>query len=246
MGDVTVIADTGAPPPPDLSTTAHAGCLSFELSSGRQHFIVNAGVDTYGDPEFRPLARATAAHSTATLNDTSSARFSHSPRVSNLVGSPLVGGPRNVPCHRDDGQDRQGFTASHDGYVHRFGIVHERSLTLSNRGNLLEGRDRFLRPGGEVANNNGRDFVTVRFHLHPEIKLFKDSDDRLVLTADNADSWAFACADPVPEVEESIYFAGLGGPRISRQLVLSFKASEHSQIEWRLTRIRTEGRPNWN
>jgi uncharacterized heparinase superfamily protein len=246
MGDVTVIADTGAPPPPDLSTTAHAGCLSFELSSGRQHFIVNAGVDTYGDPEFRPLARATAAHSTATLNDTSSARFSHSPRVSNLVGSPLVGGPRNVPCHRDDGQDHQGFTASHDGYVHRFGIVHERALTLSNRGNLLEGRDRFLRPGGEVANNNGRDFVTVRFHLHPEIKLFKDSDDRLVLTADNADSWAFACADPVPEVEESIYFAGLGGPRISRQLVLSFKASEHSQIEWRLTRIRTEGRPNWN
>ncbi len=246
MGDVTVIADTGTPPPTDLSTTAHAGCLSFELSSGRQHFIVNAGVDTYGDPEFRPLARATAAHSTATLNDTSSARFSHSPRVSNLVGSPLVGGPRNVPCHRDDGRDHQGFIASHDGYVQRFGIVHERVLTLSNRGNVLEGRDSFLRPGGEVANNNGRDFVTVRFHLHPEIKLFKDSDDRLVLTADSAESWAFTCADMTPEVEESIYFAGLGGPRISRQLVLTFKASEHPHVHWRLMRIRTGGHPNWN
>ena len=43
-----------------------------------QHFIVNAGVDTYGAADFRPLARATAAHSTATLNDTSSARFNHS------------------------------------------------------------------------------------------------------------------------------------------------------------------------
>jgi uncharacterized heparinase superfamily protein len=246
MGDVTVIADTGLSPPPDLSTTAHAGCLSFELSSGRQHFIVNAGVDTYGDPEFRPLARATAAHSTATLNDTSSARFSHSPRVSNLVGSPLVGGPRNVPCHRDDGHDHQGFTASHDAYVQRFGIVHERMLTLSDRGNLLQGKDSFLRPGGEVANNNGRDFVTIRFHLHPEIKLFKDSDDRLVLTADNADSWAFACADVAPEVEESIYFAGLGGPRISRQLVLTLKASEHPQVHWRLTRVRTGGRSSWN
>lgn len=246
MGDVTVIADTGLPPPPDLSTTAHAGCLSFELSSGRQHFIVNAGVDTYGDPEFRPLARATAAHSTATLNDTSSARFSHSPRVSNLVGSPLVGGPRNVPCHRDDSHDHQGFTASHDAYVQRFGIVHERMLTLSDRGNLLQGKDSFLRPGGEVANNNGRDFVTIRFHLHPEIKLFKDSDDRLVLTADNADSWAFACADVPPEVEESIYFAGLGGPRISRQLVLTLKASEHPQVHWRLTRVRTGGRSSWN
>ncbi len=81
IGDVTVIADTGAPPPVAVSAAAHAGCLSFELSSGRQHFIVNAGIDTYGAAEFRPLARATAAHSTATLNDTSSARFSYSPRV---------------------------------------------------------------------------------------------------------------------------------------------------------------------
>jgi uncharacterized heparinase superfamily protein len=88
--------------------------------------------------------------------------------------------------------------------------------------------------------------VTVRFHLHPEIKLFKDSDDRLVLTADNAESWAFTCADMTPEVEESIYFAGLGGPRISRQLVLTFKASEHPHVHWRLMRIRTGGHPNWN
>ncbi|TIV90437.1 MAG: heparinase, partial [Mesorhizobium sp.] len=57
MGGVTVIADTGLPPPIDVSNAAHAGCLAFELSSGRQHFIVNAGIDTYGAPEFRPLAR---------------------------------------------------------------------------------------------------------------------------------------------------------------------------------------------
>ena len=33
------------------------------------------GVDSFGADDFRPLARATAAHSTATLNDTSSARL---------------------------------------------------------------------------------------------------------------------------------------------------------------------------
>ena len=77
MGGTTVIADTGLPPPTDVSGRAHAGCLSFEMSSGRHNFIVNSGVDTFGAPEFRPLARATAAHSTATLNDTSSARFNH-------------------------------------------------------------------------------------------------------------------------------------------------------------------------
>ena len=100
MGGTTVIADTGPPPPVDVSNAAHAGCLSFEMSSGRQHFIVNCGVDTYGAAEFRPLARATAAHSTATLNDTSSARFSHSLRVNDLLGAPLIGGPQHVPCER--------------------------------------------------------------------------------------------------------------------------------------------------
>ena len=37
------------------------------------------------------------------------------------------------------------------------------------------------------------------------------------------------------EVEESIYFAGLGGPRRSRQIVLSFKASDIPEVHWQLT-----------
>src|SRR5690606_33224990 len=56
MGGVTVIADTGIPPPPEMSQAAQAGCLSFELSSGRSHFVVNCGVDTFGAHDFRPLA----------------------------------------------------------------------------------------------------------------------------------------------------------------------------------------------
>ena len=67
-----------------------------------------AGVDTYGAAEFRPLARATAAHSTATLNDTSSARFNHSIRVNDLDSPPLIGGPaaRAVPAYRPAGNAR--------------------------------------------------------------------------------------------------------------------------------------------
>jgi uncharacterized heparinase superfamily protein len=237
IGDVTVIADTGLPPPIDLSDHAHAGCLSFELSSGRQHYIVNAGVDTYGGAEFRPLARATAAHSTATINDTSSARFSHSLRVGDLIGAPLTGGPRHVPCHRLDDGGRQGFVARHDGYAQRFGILHEREMALSPNGDLLTGRDRFLPAGGGSIRDNGRDHVAVRFHLHPDVSLFSNPQGDLILTADNADTWAFS-ADVEPRVEESIYFAGLAGPRRTRQIVLSFKASEMAEVNWRLARER--------
>ncbi|MDG4891724.1 MAG: heparinase [Mesorhizobium sp.] len=246
MGGVTVIADTGLPPPVDISNAAHAGCLAFELSSGRQHFIVNAGIDTYGAAEFRPLARATAAHSTATVNDTSSARFSHSLRVSDLLGSPLIGGPQHVPCKRIDQKGVQGFVARHDGYAARFGLLHERELKLAENGNVLTGRDRFLRPGGAAIRNNGRDFVTVRFHIHPDIGLLHDEQGRLTLAASQGDTWVFTCAEVAPEIEESIYFAGLGGPRRSRQIVLAFKASEIAEVHWQLTRAAVAGYPENN
>src|SRR5690606_38279307 len=102
LGRTTVIADTGPAPSGDLSHWAHAGCLSFELSSGRHQFIVNCGIDNYGAEDFRPLARATAAHSTATLNDTSQAHFTLSTGMNSWVGTPLVGGPRHVYCERTD------------------------------------------------------------------------------------------------------------------------------------------------
>jgi len=235
IGNVTVIADTGLPPPVDVSDQAHAGCLSFELSSGRQHFVVNAGVDTYGGAEFRPLARATAAHSTATVNDTSSARFTHSLRVGDLIGAPLTGGPRHVPCRRLEEPGSQGFVASHDGYANRFGIVHERELVLSAGGNLLSGCDRFLGMDGGRVGDTGSDLVAVRFHLHPDVSLFSDEQGYLVLTAEGGDAWTFR-SDIEPQIEESIYFAGLTGPRRTCQIVLAFKASQIGEVHWQMAR----------
>lgn len=241
MGDVTVIADTGVPPPIDVSNSAHAGCLSFELSSGRQHYIVNAGVDTYGAAEFRPLARATAAHSTATLNDTSSARFALSMRVGGLPGSPLLGGPRKVSSERLDDGSRQGFVARHDGYAQRFGILHERELVLSANGNVLTGRDRFLQAGSSATRGDGRDAVAVRFHIHPDANLFRDEHDRLVLAAEGGDIWVFISPQVQPEVEESIFFAGIAGPRRSRQIVLHFQATSLAEVHWQFVRTGPAG-----
>ena len=237
MGDTTVIADTGLPPPPGTSGSAHAGCLSFELSSGRAHFVVNCGVDTRGAADFRPLARATAAHSTATLNDTSSARFALTQGFGGLIGTPLLEGPRQVPCKRMDSRGVQAFVARHDGYLPRFGLYHERELSLTAEGGLLEGIDRIFRHGGEVARANGRDAVAVRFHLHPDVQLFENRRGEIVLAVGTAERWEFSCEELAPTIEESLFFAAIGGPRRSRQLVLSFRASEHPEIHWRFLRV---------
>lgn len=237
MGNVTVIADTGVPPPPGVSGNAHAGCLSFELSSSRQCYIVNCGVDTFGAEDFRPLARATAAHSTLTLNDTSMGRFSFPPRVSRVLGWPLVDGPRTTRSERTDRDGVQGFVACHDGYALRFGLLHERELALSAGGNLLEGCDRVFRADGSRAADDGHDRATLRFHIHPDVNVFRAEDGRLLLSAAGGDVWAFSVGDVEPTVEESIFFAGLIGPRRSRQIVVACKASALPEIFWRLERI---------
>lgn len=237
MGGVTVIVDTGPPPPPDVSDAAQAGCLSFELSSGRAHFIVNCGIDTFGASDFRPLARATAAHSTATLNDTSSARFAMPSMLGDLIGTPLLEGPRNVPCQRMDSKGVQSFVARHDGYLARFGLFHERELALSASGSMLEGIDRVFRKDGEVPRANGHDQVAMRFHLHPDVSLFENRRNELVLAAVNGDRWEFSCEELAADIEDSLFFAGFAGPRRSRQLVLSYRASEHPEIHWRFLRI---------
>jgi uncharacterized heparinase superfamily protein len=101
---------------------------------------------------------------------------------------------------------------------------------------MLEGADRFFREGGMPARANARDAVCVRFHLHPDVQIYSDESEALVLADQAGESWRFSCEEIAPVVEESLFFAGLGGPRRSRQITLSFRASDYPQIHWKLQR----------
>lgn len=236
-GGTTIIADAGTPPPLELSADAHAGCLSFEMSSDRQQFVVNAGVDSYGPEDYRTLARLTAAHSTAVVNDSSSCRFNAASAAGQILGTALVSGPRRVECKRLDDEERQAFRATHDGYLARFGLLHVREMSLHRDGGLIEGRDRICQPGGKPARPGSRSQVALRFHLHPEVRLYRDEKDRLVLGGQGPQMWVFTCSHPDIHVEESLFFAGIAGPQKSAQIVVSFSASEVPAVTWQFTRV---------
>ncbi len=52
-------------PPLELAGQACAGCLSFELSSGREPLLVNAGMPGARDASRRPAKPATSASASA-------------------------------------------------------------------------------------------------------------------------------------------------------------------------------------
>ena len=150
-GTTALLMDTGRPPPLALSQEAHAGCLSFELSWKQHRLVVNCGLPAVNKENWRQVARATAAHSTVTFNDTSSCRFLESRRLRRLLfGTPIVSGPRDVRVTRDDTTDGTILRASHDGYADDFGVIHHRALQLAPDGRALDGEDSFAPADGDT------------------------------------------------------------------------------------------------
>lgn len=235
LNDLLAIVDTGVPPPLGLSQEAHASCLAFELSSGAQRIVVNCGMTAINRESWRQLARATAAHSTATFNDASSCRFREIRAFRKLIGVPIVSGPRHVTAEREDRNDAVILRGSHDGYADRYGIIHRRTLTLLENGRRLEGEDTFSSPRGTLPAGTADDFA-IRFHLHPSIKANRLADGHSVmLLLPSRDVWSFDAHEDHVELEESVFLAGNDGPRRTLQIVISGRASQVPRVHWTLS-----------
>lgn len=238
-GPSILLMDTGTPPPLETSADGHAGCLSFEFSSRMQRIIVNCGMPGAGRDGWRQVARATAAHSTVTFNDASSCQFLDSPMFRRGFGVPVIDGPRQVNVSRDAAGRGSVLRASHDGYVTRFGIVHERLLSLSGDGNRLDGEDAFLPAHGDALPDDAEDHFAVRFHLHPGTRASPFPDGRgVMLMLANRDVWHLMAHDDVVAVEESVYLAGQDGPRRTSQVVIYGQARSAPRVRWTLVHVR--------
>ena len=97
-GTAIVIADAAPPPPMELAGAACAGCLSFELSSGRELVLVNGGVPGEIDAGRRTVARATPSHNTLCLGEQSSAKLVRDARLEREIGGSPLRHPDHVTC----------------------------------------------------------------------------------------------------------------------------------------------------
>jgi uncharacterized heparinase superfamily protein len=236
-GKTVLLMDTGKPPPLALSQEAHAGCLSFELSTNQCRLVVNCGLPLVHKENWRQVTRATPAHSTVTINETSSCRFLESNSFRRLLfGRPIVSGPQNVRVARQDAAEGSLLRASHDGYLDEFGIIHTRAIRLSADGSLLDGEDSFAPAQGKTLPEDAADEFAVRFHLHPSIKASRLSDGQgVLLLAPNRELWTFTGYGPV-EIEESVFLSGLDGPRRTVQIVIYGKARSQPAVRWTFRR----------
>jgi uncharacterized heparinase superfamily protein len=228
-GRTLCLLDCGKTPPGPFALEAHAGAGAFELSSGHDRIVVNCGAGGLAHQTWNWALRATAAHSTLTCSDTSSAHILQAGILRDLLGPRLMGGPEEPLSRRVE--TAQGWTveAMHDAYVAQFGVRHERQITLSPQGLMVTGRDRLVPVEGHAVT--GRSFA-VRFHIHPDVRVSRLDGGGILLKLPGGEGWRFRAGGGVLEVEESVY---LGGPVVRRteQLVLSGTMKDSpAEIAW--------------
>jgi uncharacterized heparinase superfamily protein len=236
-GNTVVIMDSGPAPPPSVSQDAHAGCLSFELSSGTSRIVINCGMPSTGRDNWRSFARGTAAHSTLTYHDASSCQFVEFSAMKRLLhGAPIVSGPTDVESYRESVANGVLLTTSHDGYLNRFGVIHRRALMLAPDGTRLDGEDTVVLASNGRSKGNQTDYV-LRFHLHPAVKASRLSDARgVMLVLPNRDVWTFEALDDKVELEDSVFLAGNDGPRRTSQIVIRQDSNHAPSVRWSFAR----------
>lgn len=219
-GAVHVLVDTGKPS--RIGRDQHAGALSFEMSSGKNRLVVNCGSHPTRHSPWRTALAATAAHSTLTVDDTSSAAFA--------IDGALRSGPENVEASRRDVDSGTLLETQHDGYQDAFGLTHHRALFLAAHGADLRGEDRLVGTGGNQ--------YTIRFHLHPTVQASLQSDRHgVLLRLPNKEVWRFRTSADDLRLEESVYLPHPGDVRRCEQIVVTGPLSGNGAlVKWAFTR----------
>jgi uncharacterized heparinase superfamily protein len=219
-GKSVVLIDAGAPPRAGLDRFAHAGTLSFEMSVGRERLIVNCGEGAPGGVAWHDAMRATAAHSTLVIADTSS---------SELLADGLGRRPEKVELHRQEANGAHWLEMSHDGWRKPFGAVHHRRLYMSETGEDVRGED-------SIEAERGLSYV-VRFHLHPSVDVSLQQDgEAALLRLPSGAGWRLRAEAGHMTIEESVYLGG-SALRRSEQVVLNGYADGPQQVKWGITKV---------
>ena len=236
-----VLLDGGVPPPPEYARQAHAGALSFEMSSGDSLIFVNAGAPGPADEGWRSQARGTPAHTALVLNETASSRLVRE------GGKPAVlTGPATVEAKLvEPGDGAIEIQSLHDGYQDQFGMVHARTLRLSPHGDRLSGVDRIYQPQRIAPAGRADRSYGVHFHVHPQARLrYLPDAGAAEIDLRNGETWRFVAHGAKLAIEDSLFLATFTGPLRGVQIVLRGHAFEDTQVRWSLERVPSHTGPS--
>ncbi len=224
LGRGRLIADAGLVPAPAFTRHLHAAPLAFEFSFGNTLVVGNCGPSPVQLRKGSAAFRRPAAHSTLDLDN-------YSPLVFGLgTDAPARARRRAEPVKADaENATLELMTRS---YERKFGLVHQRALSLIDGGETLIGQDTLIATGRSHTTR-----FALRFHLAPGTTAAPEEGQSLIrLSLRGGEQWVFlwegAAAAIEPSVRQSLHY----GLVDTIQIVLSGLTTARDEIAWSFAR----------
>ncbi len=225
-GGMSAWFDAGKVGPDENPGHAHADTLSFELDVGRERIVVNSGTYAY-QHALRNTFRATAAHSTVSLEGAESAevwggfRVGRRPQEVEMI---LQGGAQPLP-----GGDIW-VEGRHDGFAY-VGAMHRRKLVMAADGSRLRGED-------EITFRKAARRVRAHFPIHPDVNVRLVSDMEAELETASGVRLRMKIDGGRLDVRDSRYAPQFGVMKPSRQLLVHGRAQGGlCRLSWTFERL---------
>ena len=232
---LTIATDVAAPARGAWSAAACAQPMALEIVCGKDRLVTGCGwTPRAGD---RQGLRLPPGHSTLTLGEGSTGEPLGGWKAG-LLGHRLVGRPLHVDVQQRDGEGAVWLEVEHDGWVHDYGLLHQRRLYLDQRLDELRAEER-LHPAPDhkdVVRAIAAPYA-VRFQLEPGVQASLARDRRsILLRGHSGRGWWFRTDGPDVAIEPSVHIDE-SLTRRSLQIVVrgSARTDSETKIRWKLS-----------
>mgnify|MGYP001477154004 FL=1 len=226
---IILAMDVGPSPIGPQSNDYQSGALSFEIISSGKKLISNSGYFANKQNKLNKLSKSTALQSTLVIEDYSSCSFKKLKSLGYLVDQGLKIMNKNIVFE----DNYWKISASHDGYLKKFGSIHNREIEFYPEQTKFIGTDKIVR-----KNKDKNVKFDIRFHLDPDSKVMKTQDNKSILIELENEGWKFSCDKFDINIDNGLYFGNKNSYKENHNIFISGITHETEQvIKWEIARL---------
>jgi len=226
---IILAMDIGSNPTGSQSIDYQSGALSFEVISNGKKLISNSGYFENKKNKLNKLSKSSALQSTLIIEDYSSCNFKSIGMPGYIIDQGLKILNKNVVSE----DNYWKITASHDGYLKKFGIIHNRDIEFYPEQSKFVGTDKIIR---KKKDKNIK--FDIRFHLDPNSKVMKTQDNKSILIELENEGWKFSCDKFDINIDNGLFFGNKNSYKENHNIFISGITNETEKvIKWKITRL---------
>ena len=223
-------ADLGHSPERNYSKDYQSGALSFEFISNKNKIITNSGYFQKSKHQLNLISKFTASQTTLSVGNSSSVNFLKCSDGTNIINNSLKVFDKKIISNKN----LWSFEASHDGYVKRYGIIHQRKVEFFHDNFKLTGSDNIIKKKNFRSTN-----FEIRFHLVPNAKILKTQDGKSIYIEIEKEGWKFTSSTNKIDFETGLYFGHKNSFVENQNIFISGKIGEQDKpIRWEIEKVR--------